>query len=426
MGHIRRNGRISKSDKRRKRIFGQFEVMSTQTVSLPQSQTQLLLYQARQPYELAQSRNLPSISSGELLVQVLAVGLNPIDWKSAAYGFALPAFPCVNGRELVGKIVRQHSSQPSDFEVGDVVLSIATDYRDFRKSGFQEYAVVDEFNAVRLPKNIYAPQAASVGVAFVAATISLGVCLGMTMSHKKGLQMDLLNLARAQGRDDTPEDIVKEVFDGIEPQDRPVAGDWILIYGASTITGQIAIQLAKWSGMRTVVIANKAKHGELLERLGSDLIIDRSDLDQAAIDIHAAIPAPIRFAFDTVGVETATWCQGLLADGHDHDATAKSGEDIDSRWSGTSPAHLVCLVGSPKERLPGVRTHQVPIKLFHANRDIGHVLSNWLSILLGNGRLTLPETVYEDGGLAAIGPSLDRIRSGELSGRRLVVRLGIN
>jgi hypothetical protein len=83
MGHIRRNGRISKSDKRRKRIFGQLEVMSTQTVSLPQSQTQLLLYQARQPYELAQSRNLPSISSGELLVQVLAVGLNPIDWKSA-------------------------------------------------------------------------------------------------------------------------------------------------------------------------------------------------------------------------------------------------------------------------------------------------------------------------------------------------------
>lgn len=83
MGHIRRSGRISKSEKRKKQIFGQFEVMSTRTVSLPQSQTQLLLYQARQPYEIATSRNLPSISSGELLVQVLAVGLNPIDWKSA-------------------------------------------------------------------------------------------------------------------------------------------------------------------------------------------------------------------------------------------------------------------------------------------------------------------------------------------------------
>jgi len=90
---------------------------------------------------------------------------------------------------------------------------------------------VDEFNAVRLPKHLYAPQAASVGVAFVAATISLGVCLGMTMSHRKGLQMDLLNLARAQGRDSMPEDIVEEVFDALEPHDHPVAGDWILIYG---------------------------------------------------------------------------------------------------------------------------------------------------------------------------------------------------
>lgn len=91
--------------------------------------------------------------------------------------------------------------------------------------------------------------------------------------------------------------------------------------------------------------------------------------------------------------------------------------------SNESPAHLVCLVGSPKERCPDVRIHQVPIKLFHTNQDIGHVISSWLSVLLGNGKLKLPETVYEDGGLAAIGPSLERIKRGELSGRRLVVRL---
>ena len=114
-----------------------------------------------------------------------------------------------------------------------------------------------------------------------------------------------------------------------------------------------------------------------------------------------------------------------MADGHDHADMVKAGY-TDSRRPGVSLAHLVCLVGCPKEQVPGVRTHQVPIKLFHTSRDIGHVLSNWLSILLGNGRLKLPETVYEDGGLAAIGPGLDRIRSGELSGRRLVVRLGIN
>jgi hypothetical protein len=43
---------------------------------------------------------------------------------------------------------------------------------------------------------MYEPRAASVGVAFVAATISLGVCLGTNLSHKRGLQLDLLNLAQ--------------------------------------------------------------------------------------------------------------------------------------------------------------------------------------------------------------------------------------
>jgi NADPH:quinone reductase-like Zn-dependent oxidoreductase len=165
-------------------------------------------------------------------------------------------------------------------------LSIATDYRDFRKSGFQEYAVVDSFNAVRLLDDVNPPRAAAVGVAFVAAALSLGVCLGMTLYHKRGLNVDLLNLARAQDRVEVPEDVADEVFDALGTRDRAVAGDWVLIYGgtflmspqpqrtlilpeASTITGQTAIQLAKWSGMRVVVVTNKSKHAQILQELGA-------------------------------------------------------------------------------------------------------------------------------------------------------------
>lgn len=82
---------------------------------------------------------------------------------------------------------------------------------------------------------MYAPRAAAVGVAFVAAAISLGVCLGLNVSHKRNLQLDLLNLARAQGRKDMPEDIVGEVFDALDARSRPVAGDWILIYGGEVL-----------------------------------------------------------------------------------------------------------------------------------------------------------------------------------------------
>jgi hypothetical protein len=91
--------------------------------------------------------------------------------------------------------------------------------------------VVNDFNAVRLPQELYAPRAAAVGVAYVAATISLGVCLGLMLSHNINFQLDLLDLARAQDRKNMPEDIVEEVFDALDARSRPVAGDWILIYG---------------------------------------------------------------------------------------------------------------------------------------------------------------------------------------------------
>jgi hypothetical protein len=55
------------------------------------------------------------------------------------------------------------------------------------------------------------------------------------LSHNRNFQLDLLNSARAQGRKNMPEDIVGEVFDALDAQSRPVAGDWILIYGGKIL-----------------------------------------------------------------------------------------------------------------------------------------------------------------------------------------------
>lgn len=50
---------------------------------LPSVQTQLLLHQPRSPYQTFSEGGVPELRPGELLVQVEAIGLNPIDWKSA-------------------------------------------------------------------------------------------------------------------------------------------------------------------------------------------------------------------------------------------------------------------------------------------------------------------------------------------------------
>jgi hypothetical protein len=53
-----------------------------QSFSIPRKQTQLLLHTAKQSYEATAARDIPELKAGELLVQVEAIGLNPIDWKS--------------------------------------------------------------------------------------------------------------------------------------------------------------------------------------------------------------------------------------------------------------------------------------------------------------------------------------------------------
>lgn len=150
------------------------------------------------------------------------------------------------------------------------------------------------------------------------------------------------------------------------------------------------------------------------------------DLDKAAEDIKQQIAAPIRFALDTVGSDTASWCQELLVSCRGSVlgfSETNHGRDTGSSSVDEDQSHLICLTSRPKIKMPSVRVHTVPIKLFHENHDIGKLISGWLEELLVLRELKLPDIIFADGGLDAVGPSLERVRKGEVSGKRLVVRL---
>ncbi len=110
-------------------------------------------------------------------------------------------------------------------------MAVSTDYRDSRKSAYQQYAVVSEFNACKLPGHISAEQAAPLGVAFVAAAIALGICLGLDFggSHVQG--PNLLQTVRRISREDLPQDIRAECFDKMHGGEGAKRGDWIAIWG---------------------------------------------------------------------------------------------------------------------------------------------------------------------------------------------------
>ncbi|KAK5110651.1 hypothetical protein LTR62_005691 [Meristemomyces frigidus] len=356
-------------------------------LSSPQ-QDILMLHGPRQKYSLEQFAEIPELrDDDEILVQVLCIGLNPVDWKGNDYGFGQPSYPWVCGRDFAGIVVKS-SKSPGRVQQGDVVFGPSTDYRDVRKAAYQEKVQV-------------------LGVAFTAAAIALGVSLGVDFTTTQPAGPDFLGQVRRLDPRDVPEDIRVEISNGISRSDGPRAGDWFAIWGANTTTGRLALQLAKLAGLKVACVADLAKGGSQLSQLGTDFMVDKHDPKRAVEIIRAVTGSQLRFGLDCTGKETAEYLQQALLP------------------TATAPkAHLVGLTGLPKYTPSGVVHHKVPIKLLHEAPVFGESLMRWLEELLVADTLRLPEVETADGGLAGINDALDRLRSGTVSGKRIVVPVG--
>ncbi|TQB71395.1 hypothetical protein MPDQ_007607 [Monascus purpureus] len=397
-------------------------------------QRALLLKAAREQYTLVTDHDIPSISQkGEILIKVAAIGLNPIDWKAPAFNFGIPSLPWVNGRDLAGTIVQVADEFESELQaegkttrrlrVGDTVLVPSTDYRDIRKAAFQEYAIATHFNAARIPSGVPVHVSASLGVAFVASVLALGVSFGLDLSSAERVPgPDFVRILRDIGENSgrIPDDIREECFSGKEEAERIKRGDWLAIWGASTTTGYLTIQLAKLAGLNVICVADVARHGKKLYHAGADLLVDRHNPERAIEIIRGVTEGKLRYALDIVGRETATLLQGAL-----HDPTSSSTGDNEASANQTGKSHLLGLTGIPKEqdRNPAFAYHTVPIKLFHSSPAVGEGLVTWLEELLSAGALTLPETVHAEGGLGGINAALESLRDGTVSGKRIVVSI---
>ncbi|RHZ46493.1 zinc-binding alcohol dehydrogenase family protein [Aspergillus thermomutatus] len=391
-------------------ITHRFEVASATKQHKRTKQSALLLKGVGEQYTLVTDYDIPTVSHrDEILVKIMAIGLNPIDWKGPAYNFGIPALPWINGRDLAGEVI-QVSDGCSRLRVGDIVLVPSTDYRDMRKAAFQEYAVATHFNAARIPHtgNIHA--SASLGVAFVAAALALGVSFGLDFNHiRRCPGPDLPGALLRMDRNELPKDITDECFSSSLQAERIAPGDWLAIWGASTTTGYIALQLAKLAGLRVICVADVARHGAKLLDAGADLLVDRHNTARAIEIIRGVTQGKLRYAIDIVGRDTATLLQQTL------DASVH--ED-------GSHAHLLGLTGLPKQRDNTVIYHTVPIKLFHKSPAVGELMVTWLEELLQTDTIRLPEIILADGGLEGINASLEVLRQGTASGKRIVMNLG--
>ncbi|HWE60260.1 MAG TPA: NADP-dependent oxidoreductase [Chloroflexota bacterium] len=189
----------------------------------------------------------PSHGPGEVLIQVYAAGLNPIDFKMregmlrVIYRYPLPI---IAGSELSGVVVARGSGVTRLAE-GDRVFT-RVDKR--RLGAFAEFAVVREEMVAKMPSSVDFMAAAGVPLAGLTALQAL--------------------------RDEL----------------RVTSGQNIFISGGSGGVGTFAIQLGKWLGAHITTTAS-ARGEEMVRKLGADIVVDytRERFDQVLRDYDGAL-----------------------------------------------------------------------------------------------------------------------------------------
>lgn len=85
----------------------------------PTTQKALLLLEKQGSYAV-RDFEVYKPGPGELLVQILSTGLNPVDWKIQATGYFVDTYPAVLGTDSSGVVV-EVGEGVTNFKVGDKV-----------------------------------------------------------------------------------------------------------------------------------------------------------------------------------------------------------------------------------------------------------------------------------------------------------------
>jgi NADPH:quinone reductase-like Zn-dependent oxidoreductase len=172
----------------------------------------------------------PEPKENEMLVRVIAAGVNPVDdgLRSGHYSkYFGPKPPFTPGSDIAG-VVEKTGANVTKFKVGDAVYA----FLDLdRGGGYAEYAITNEKEAALKPKSLTFQEAAATPIVALTAWQAL---------------MDTAKLS---------------------------AGQTVLIHGGSGGVGTFAIQIAK-ARVAKVLATASTPNQDLLKQLGADVAID--------------------------------------------------------------------------------------------------------------------------------------------------------
>jgi NADPH:quinone reductase-like Zn-dependent oxidoreductase len=206
----------------------------------------------------------PEPTDNQLLVRVIAAGVNPVDGmiRSGMFADEKRGFPIILGGDIAG-VVEKAGNKVTKFKVGDPVFAyVSLD----NGGGYAQYALVTQHEAAPKPKSLTYVEAAAAPIVALTAWQAL---------------IDTAKLS---------------------------AGQTVLIHGGSGGVGSFAIQIAKARGAKVIGTASTANQ-DFLKQLGADVTIDytKQKFEDIAKDVDVVL--------DSIGKDTLARSYGVVKKG---------------------------------------------------------------------------------------------------------------
>jgi NADPH:quinone reductase-like Zn-dependent oxidoreductase len=327
--------------------------------------------------ELRSDVPLPKVQDNFIIVKTKAVALNPTDWKSIENS---PSKGAIAGCDYAG-VVEEVGNGVKDLKVGDRVAGFARggDPADHTNGAFAEHIKAKAGIHAKISENISWEDASTLGVGITTVGQGLYQTLG-------------LPLLPAKVSEPTP----------------------VLIYGASTATGTLAVQFAKLSGAE--VFATASPHNfDLVKKLGADHVFDYKD-PECGSKIREASNDKLKLAFDCIAEHGSEkiCCAAISSSGGHYSGLLPTPlkdfprQDVKHGWT----FGYTALGEKFSDNVPAKpEDYEFGVKFWKAAEE-----------LFNSGKISAHPTLVREG-LEGVPQGLNDLKEGKVSGKKLVYRV---
>lgn len=324
-------------------------------------------------------RSTPEPGSNEILIQVKAVALNPVDYAQRDFGMPpVPSYPAVVGSDVAGLVAKVGSGVSNMLQPGSRVIAFAS---SFYQGGSPDYGACQEYVLAQAEGVTLLPDA---------------------LSFEQGAIFPLAVLTALSGW--------KTIGIPIDSKFTPEEKQAVLIWGGASSVGTFAVQSAKILGL-TVYATASTKNHKYLKSLGADAVFDYN-----AADVVSKVVSHV--GQDGVTLQMA-YCAAEGSLQPTLDVLEKTKGNAVAKVAYAPPLHP----GAPTLEGVDIKFIMSPRDPVERNNHIYKCFNVWLRKGLDSATVVpSPRIQVETGGLEGLNKALDLLKAG-VSATKLVVTI---